>query len=49
LIVSYDGSNNAHVFEFIDANNGNIDANELSLVVTLNNVNADTLTADNFI
>jgi hypothetical protein len=48
VIVSY-GSSKAHVFEFIDSNNGNIEAGELSLIATLNNVDADVLTADNFI
>ncbi|MDA7551792.1 hypothetical protein N8760_08315, partial [Rhodobacteraceae bacterium] len=49
VIVSYNGSNKAHVFEFTDANNGNIDSGELSLITTLDNVGADTLTSVNFV
>jgi hypothetical protein len=49
VIVSYNGSNKAHVFEFTDANNGNIDSGELSLITTLDSVGADTLTSVNFV
>ena len=49
VIVSYQSGNKAHVFEFTDANGADIDVSELSLIATLTNVTADTLTADNFI